>query len=376
MYYCKSNLDTTNVRRIEIILNNFAVMTSENVLTKKLHIDHPFVQAPMLGVTTPEMVASISNAGALGSLPIGGLPPDKALALIQKTKSLTRKPFAVNLFTNNIPSSINKDTWKAMQAFIEQFSERYELPYHTQTMEGVQFFSYEEQVEILIKENIPVVSFTFGILNDDVINAFHKKGMQLIGTATSVEEAKLLSDKGIDMIVVQGIEAGGHRGTFLHEHLPQTGLMALLPKVVDAVDEPVLAAGAIANGSAIKAAIMLGAKGVQVGTAFITCNESAANTTYKENIWRLSDTGTVLTRSYTGKWLRCIKNEFTEMVDASGLAINEYPVQSALTAFLRTLHENKDAVKFLPMLTGQNPRISLNISAAEILMDMIKEAEA
>jgi nitronate monooxygenase len=190
-----------------------------------------------------------------------------------------------------------------------------------------------------------------------------------------VEEAQLLSDKGIDMIAVQGIEAGGHRGTFLHERLPQTGLMALLPQVVNAVDKPVLAAGAIASGSAIKAAMTLGAKGVQVGTAFIVCKESAANATYKEQVRQLSDTGTVLTRSYTGKWMRCIKNEFTEMVDASGLKINEYPLQGALTAFLRTLHEDKNASQFLPMLTGQNPRRSLNKSAAEILMDMIKEAE-
>jgi nitronate monooxygenase len=247
-------------------------MNSENVLTEKLHIHYPFVQAPMLNVTTPEMVAAISNAGSLGSLPIGGLSPDKSLALIQKTKSLTNKPFAVNLFANESPSSVDKDTWKAMQAFIEQFVERYELPYQEQAIEALQFFSYGEQVEILIKENIPVVSFTFGILSDDAIDAFHKKGMQLMGTATSVEEAQLLSDKGIDMIAVQGIEAGGHRGTFLHELLPQTGLMALLPQVVNAVDKPVLAAGAIANGNAIKAAITLGATGVQVGTAFITCN--------------------------------------------------------------------------------------------------------
>jgi nitronate monooxygenase len=162
----------------------------------------------------------------------------------------------------------------------------------------------------------------------------------------------------------------------LHEEVPQTGLMSLLPQVVDAVDKPVLAAGAIKDGRTINAAMMLGAKAVQVGSAFIACNESSANTTYKENMGRVTDTATVLTRSYTGRWMRCIKNEFTEAVDASGLAINEYPVQGVLTGFLRTLHQHKNANKFLPMLTGQNPRRSFNMGAAEILMDMIKEAES
>jgi nitronate monooxygenase len=350
-------------------------MNWKNTFTEKLRITYPFVQAPMLGVTTPQMVAAISNAGALGSLPVGGLPPDKTLALIQQTKSLTDKPFAVNVFANTLPSSVDNDIWNRMNELIQQFSERYKLPYKKQTTDGLQFFSYEEQVEILIKEKIPVISFTFGILNDDAIDALHKNGAQLTGTATSVEEANLLSDKGIDIITVQGIEAGGHRGAFLYKDIPQVGLMALLPQVVDAVDKPVLAAGAIADGRAIKAAMTLGAQAVQVGSAFLGCKESAANATHKETLQLTKDTGTVLTKSYTGRWMRCIRNEFTETIDSSGLAIDEYPIQGALTGFLRTLHQNKNATKFLPMLSGQNVRKTSARSASEILMEMISEAE-
>src|SRR3954453_16902211 len=167
-------------------------MNWKNKLTETLHITYSFVQAPMLGVTTPEMVAAISNAGALGSLPVGGLPPDKTLALIQQTKNLTDKPFAVNAFANTLPSSADINTWYAMQELIEQLSKRYELPYQKQTADMSQFFSYQDQIEILIKENVPVVSFTFGILSDEVISALHKIGTQLIGTATSVEEAQVL----------------------------------------------------------------------------------------------------------------------------------------------------------------------------------------
>src|SRR3954452_23774405 len=187
-------------------------MNWKNKLTERLNITYPFVQAPMLGVTTPEMVAAISNAGALGSLSVGGLSPDKTLTLIQQTKSLTSKPFAVNVFAYSLPSSINADTWKAMQELLKQFSRRYELAYQEQAIEELKFFSYEDQVEILIKEKIPVVSFTFGVLSTDAINALHKNGTQLMGTATSVEEARVLCDKDIDVITAQGIEAGGHRG--------------------------------------------------------------------------------------------------------------------------------------------------------------------
>jgi len=349
-------------------------MNWKNIITETLHITYPFVQAPMLGVTTPQMVAAISNAGALGSLPAGGLPPDKTLAVIRDTKSLTNKPFAVNVFANPIPS-VNKDAWRAMQELLKKFCKQHELPYQEQSMEGVKFSSYEEQIDILIKEKIRIVSFTFGVLSDDVIDTLHKNGVLLIGSATSVEEARLLSEKGIDMITVQGIEAGGHRGSFLHKDVPQIGLMALLPQIVDTIDKPVLAAGGIADGRGIKAAMILGAKGVQAGSAFIASKESAANSAHKEMMQQTTDASTVITKSYTGRWMRCIKNEFVETVDSSGLAINEYPVQGALTGFLRTLHNDKNATRFLPMLSGQNERRSSSKGAAEIMMDMIKEAE-
>jgi len=345
-----------------------------NNLTQTLGITYPFIQAPMLNVTTPAMVAAISNAGALGSLPVGGLQPAKILQLIQETKAQTNKPFAVNLFVNDIPTSANQETWNAMQNIIEQFAQQYNLPFKKQPLPSLQLISYKDQLEVLLQEKITIVSFTFGILDDYAINILHNNNVQLIGTATSVGEACLLSDKGIDMICVQGIEAGGHRGTFLHEDLPQIGLMALLPQVVNAVNKPVIAAGAIAEGKSLKAAMMLGAQGVQVGSAFIACKESAANSTYKNNVLQTTADSTTVTRAYTGRWMRCIKNDFIEALESAGLPFNEYPVQQMLTGFLRTLFDDKNSIKFLPMLAGQNVRKSLNEKAAEILMQMIKES--
>jgi nitronate monooxygenase len=350
-------------------------MNWKNVFTETLEIEYPFIQAPMLGVTTPAMVAAISNAGGLGSLPVGGLPPDKVLSLIEETKNLTNKPFAVNLFANQYPSSVDESSWNNMQQLIEQFATKYELPYQKLRIQPLKFFSYTEQLEILLSQKIAAVSFTFGVLDDDAINALHKNGAQLIGTATTAEEAKILSDNGIDMITAQGMEAGGHRGSFLQKDVPQVGLMALLPQVIEATDKTVIAAGAIANGRNIRAAMMLGAQAVQAGSAFITCSESAANSTYKAALNHATGTSTVLTKSYTGRWMRCIKNEFTETVDTSELAMNEYPVQQLLTGFLRTLHQHQNAQAFLPMLMGQNPRKSESKSAAEIMMEIIQEAE-
>lgn len=350
-------------------------MKWKNILTETLNLAYPFIQAPMLNVTTPSMVAAIANEGALGSLPVGGWAPDKVLQAIQQTKALTNKHFSVNIFANRPPASVNEDTWKIMQKIIEHFTQRYNLPYQKQTLPPLQFTSYEDQLEILVQEKIPVVSFTFGILSDDAIHILHKNNILLAGTATSVEEACLLADKGIDIIVVQGIEAGGHRGTFLHETLPQTGLMALLPQVVDAVNKPVVAAGAIADGRSIKAAMALGAQGVQVGSAFIASAESAANSTYKQAVQQTGAESTTLTKAYTGRWMRCIKNDFIETLESSGAPFNEYPIQQLLTSFLRTLHHNENATKFLPMLAGQHVRKSQGLNASRILMQMIKECE-
>jgi nitronate monooxygenase len=158
----------------------------------------------------------------------------------------------------------------------------------------------------------------------------------LIGTATCLQEAILLSDKGIDIITAQGIEAGGHRGTFLElKNLPMIGSIALIREVVNAVKNPVIAAGGIADGRSIKAAFILGASGVQMGSAFIACNESTASETYRSCLQNSRDTDSVLTKSITGRWARAIQNELIDTIESSQLKIPPYPFQIALTSPLR-----------------------------------------
>ena len=277
-------------------------------LTQLLDIQYPIVQAPMLGITTPEMVAAVSNNGGLGSLPVGGLSPEKTLELIRKTKTLTDKPFSVNLFAHDI-KPVDTAQATAMQEYLLKLGARYGLEFENPNPASFTFYSYKDLIDILITEDIKIVSFTFGILSSDTITKLKANSAVLIGTATSVKEAVLLEQAGIDAITAQGIEAGGHRGSFT-EPLPQVGLMALLPQMADAIKVPILASGAINDSRTMKAAFALGASGVQIGTAFITAHESLAIPSYKKRLQIATDTDSQLTNTFSGRWARGITNVF------------------------------------------------------------------
>jgi len=211
-------------------------------LTALLGIEYPIVQEPMVGVRAPEMVAAIANNGGLGSLPVGGLSPEKTLELIQKTKALTSCPFAVNLFAHNI-GEIKYDEANAMLDFLEQLGSDNNASFSRPDTSAFRFYSYKEQIDVLIEEKIPIISFTFGVLSDDIIVRFKNNGTILIGTATCVEEALILKEKNIDAITAQGIEGGGHRGSFVKGPLPNIGVMALVPQIIEKTGLPVLASG-------------------------------------------------------------------------------------------------------------------------------------
>jgi len=350
-------------------------MKWQNSFTALTGIKHPIVQAPMLGVTSPEMVAAISNSGGLGSLPVGGLSPEKTLELIQKTKLLTSKPFAVNLFAHNI-GAINHNEANTMLDFLEKLGNDNNASFNRPDPSAFRFYSYKEQIDILINENIPIVSFTFGILSDDIIARFKNNGMILIGTATCVEEALLLKEKNIDAITAQGIEAGGHRGSFIKGNLPNVGVVALVPQIIERTGLPVLASGAINDGKTINAAFALGASAVQIGTAFISTGESLAITLYKKAVLNYSDTDTMLTRAFSGRWARGIRNTFMDEIEKSGLPVPDYPVQNSLTGSIRASAQKNDNNQMTNMWAGQSaPKIKLS-STTEIFNEMVAQVEA
>jgi nitronate monooxygenase len=355
-------------------------MIWQNRLTQLLDIQYPIIQAPMLGVTSPEMVAAISNIGGLGSLPVGGLSPEKTLEQIKKTKLLTDRPFAVNLFAHDLPQ-INVSIASVMANYLERLGTDHDLQFDMPAIEALKFHSYREQIQILLDEKISIVSFTFGVLTDDVIAAFKALGVFLIGTATCVKEAVLLEQMGVDAITAQGIEAGGHRGTFLtaaNHAIPQIGSMSLIPQIVDHVSVPVIASGGISDGRALKAALILGAQAVQIGTAFVASQESLAIQAYKESLQNAQDTDSLLTQSFSGRWARGLSNQFISSVEMevaqTGLCIPEYPIQNSLTAALRAASQKQNNSQFTSLWAGQSACYAQQKSCATILSDLIFHA--
>ncbi|MEO8765295.1 MAG: nitronate monooxygenase family protein [Ginsengibacter sp.] len=351
-------------------------MEWNNELTKVLKIKYPIIQAPMLGVTTPEMVAAISNQGGLGSLPVGGLSPEKTVALIRKTKALTAAPFAVNLFTNSLPLVPPHENYDLMQDLLQKVAMENGFHFEKRSPALLKFYPYTEQVALLISESIPIVSFTFGILESGALTALKESNIVLIGTATCLEEAKILDEIGIDIITAQGLEAGGHRGTFLEGiPLPMIGSMSLIPLLSKNIQKPIVAAGGINDGKSIKAAFILGAKGVQIGTAFIGSDESLAIPSYKEALRNSNDTDTILTKSFSGRWARGLRNKFITEVEKSGIEIPAYPIQAGLVSPIRMEAQRKDNKEFAALWAGQSASTSGNKPAADIFNNLIEQVE-
>jgi len=352
-------------------------MQWKNKLTDLLGIQYPIIQAPMLGITTPEMVAAVSNAGGLGSLPVGNMDADAARAVIRKTKSLTSQPFAVNVFAYDIPISPEAAAFDAMQQLLQATYSRSGLGVPVVELQSLHLNSYKDILPVLAEEKTGIVSFTFGIPDDGRLALLQQSGAKMIGTATSVEEAVYLEQKGMHAIVAQGAEAGGHRGTFLNNGLPQIGSMALIPQVADRVGVPVIAAGAVMDGRGVAASLMLGAAGVQPGSAFLLTDESLASAAHKAAIAASTDTSTRLTRAFSGRWARGLYNTLISAVEESDLQVLPYPYQDALTQPARKASKAQDNPSFVAMWAGQAAGMAKGgTSAAAVVKGLIAGAEA
>lgn len=350
-------------------------MVWRNSLTERLQISYPIIQAPMLGVSTPEMAAAVSNEGGLGSLAVGGLSPEDTRQLIRKTKSLTGKPFAVNLFAHSIPACTDDDL-EAMRSLILELANKRGYQLAAADLAGFALYNHLDQVDILTEEGVSIVSFTFGCLDAGSIRTLKQAGCILAGTATCVEEALFLQEQDIDMVVVQGIEAGGHRGTFLENiPLPQEGLFSLLPSIKKLVRIPCIAAGAINHAGAIKTAFELGADGVQIGTAFIGTNESLAIAGYKNRLNGENFSGTALTRAFSGRWARGIRNMLMNEIEQSGIPIPPYPLQNSLTARLRKLAQQNNDSEYTTLWAGTAPGKSSFTQTKEVFRDLVEGYE-
>ncbi|NLR77653.1 NAD(P)H-dependent flavin oxidoreductase [Chitinophaga eiseniae] len=348
-------------------------MEWKNELTRLLGITYPLIQAPMLGITTPAMVAAISNSGGMGSLPIGGLSPEKVIALIREVKSLTANPFAVNMFTYEPELAPDRSTFDGMQALIHELYQTAGFTPAAIKYEDLQVHSWREQLPVLIAAGIQSVSFTFGMPDADGFALMKAHRMHIMGTATSVAEAVALKEAGADIIVAQGIEAGGHRGSFLPGPLSQTGTMALVPQIADRVRMPVIAAGGIMDARGIAAARMLGAVGVQMGSAFLRCHESLATPAHKAILGHITDTDTQLTRAISGRWARGVRNKLMTALEAAGEAFCPYPFQDMLTQPARKVAREADNPQWINMWAGQAAGKAQAWSAADIFAELVRE---
>lgn len=344
---------------------------NDTAVTKKLRIDYPIIQAGMAGgPTTPELVAAVSNAGGLGTLGAGYMTSESMRIDIEKIRKLTDRPFAVNLF---VPENTEIDADKVsnsnrlLRPIREKLNLSDPLAVRKPTLEV-----FRKQLDVVVETQVSVCSFTFGIPDQSIIAELRGRNIRVIGTATTVNEAILNERAGMEMVVVQGSEAGGHRGTF---NVPfeegMVGAMALIPQTVDAVHIPVIAAGGIMDGRGVLAARILGAAAVQMGTAFLTCSECGINEWHKKLLRNQTEMDTVVTAAFSGKPARGIRNKFIQRFDQFAPLFPPYPIQNQLTQDIRKEASKQKNPDWLSMWAGQGLRMSKACSAAELMKRII-----
>lgn len=345
----------------------------KNKLSELLKVNYPIIQAPMAGgPTSPELVSAVSNAGGLGMVGAGYMSPEQLQIQIKTIRKLTDKPFGVNLF---VPStySTNVDNLERAMALLQPIKDQYNitnqltLPTFEQDCK-----TFLEHINIIIEEKVPICSFTFGVPTQEVIKKLKESSVILIGTATTVQEAIINEQVGMDAVVVQGVEAGGHRGTFHHEDKRGlVGLMSLIPQTADSIRIPLIAAGGIMDGRGICAANILGALGVQMGTAFLVCEESGAHPLHKEAILLATEEQAVLTKAFSGKMARGINNSFIEILNPYEDELPDYPIQNELTKTIRKASSSMGKKDCMSLWSGQSPRLAKRITVKE-LMERLK----
>ena len=333
-----------------------------------LGMTRPIIQAPMIGYVTEQMVIAVSNAGGLGSLPATLLPPDAISESIALLRKKTRGPIAVNFLAHAAvtPETDREVAWRAQLApFFDELGLEQETGYASMT---IPVFG-EAQCAALERARPDVVSFHLGLpAEEEFVTRLKTAGMIILSSATTVAEARWLEERGCDGIIAQGLEAGGHRGSFLSTNLAeQCGTMALVPQIVDAVSVPVVAAGGIADPRGVAAAITLGASAVQVGTAFLFCPEAQVPVPYREALRKARSTDTVVTKVYSGLPARVIANRFTRTLHDAQENVVPFPLGMAAVVPLVGASLKAGSSEIAPFWAGQAVGLGQSMGAAELV---------
>src|ERR1700688_609965 len=348
---------------------------NENRFTAKLGIEYPIIQGPLGGLSSQRLTAAVSNFGGLVSFGAHGLPPDAIKDVIAEIRSLTSKPFAMNLWVSMEDEgarTANESGFNRSRAPLVDDLAALGAPRPTYKPYSPKRF--EDQARVLLDANVPAFSFIYGIPAREILEECRAKGIVTIGTATTPDEASALQEAGVNAIAASGFEAGGHRGSFLRAAEDSlTGTLSLVPQVVDIVDVPVMAAGGIADARGIIAALALGAEAVQMGTVFLAREESGARQLHRQALREKKAGHTALTKGFTGRLARGIHNRLLEELNRPGTEILPYPLQRALVRNLAIPAEAAGRSDLLPLWAGQSANLSTCTDVSAFLTSLVEE---
>jgi len=348
---------------------------NENRLTAKLGIDYSVIQGPLGGLSSQTLTVAVSNFGGLGSFGAHGLAPEAIKEVIAEIRSLTSKPFAMNLWVSMEDEGAQTSDENAFNRSLAPLAAHIAaLGASRPTFKPYSPARFEDQARVLIDAKVPVFSFIFGIPPREVLEECRAKNIVTIGTATTPEESAALQEAAVDAIVASGFEAGGHRGSFLRSPEDSlTGTLSLVPQITDKVKVPVIAAGGIADARGVIAALALGAEGVQMGTVFLACEESGANLLHRQTLREKKAGHTALTKGFTGRLARGIHNRLLQELNQDATAILPYPLQRSLVRNLAIPAEAAGRSDLLPLWAGQSANLSTCTDVLAFLTSLVEE---
>lgn len=338
-------------------------------LQQRLGLEFPVIQSPMAGVQGSRLAIAVSDAGALGSLPCAMLAPAQIRAELERISASGNPPCNVNFFCHR-PLAAERERETRWRAELAGYYQEYSIDEEAIAPAAMRA-PFDAEALALIEEFRPaVVSFHFGLPETQLFDAVKATGALILCSATTVAEARWLEQRGVDAIIAQGLEAGGHRGLFLDDDLAgQVGTFALLPRIVHAVDLPVIAAGGIADATGVAAALRLGADAVQLGTSYLLCNEADTSPVHRAALQSPGAEHTAITNRFSGRPARSIVNRLLRELGPIG-DVPHFPLASAALAPLRAAAEAEGRGDFSPLWSGQNNRGCRPIGAAELTRDL------
>ena len=353
-------------------------MWNQNELTKKLGIEYPVIQGPFGGgLSTVKLLAAVSNAGGMGSFGAHILSPSGISELINDIRKETDRPYAINLWVSDHDEGGLNTQREAFNDYVGYFKPYYDaLNIKLPEFPDKYTENYEEQVEAVIEAAPPVFSFVYGIPSHDVLERCRRKKITTIGAVTTLEEALAMEEAGVDIILATGLEAGGHRVSFMDK--PENSLyggLALVPQIVDRVKIPVICAGGIVDSRGVKAALALGAQGVQIGTAFLACEESGTSTMHRDVLFSDASYKTVLSRAFTGRLARFIPNKFIDAIEQSKELPLPFPIQSFFTSTIKKSAHEQGNRNFASFYAGQGAPLLKHKKARALIEAIVADMD-